>query len=42
MVMNHLKLTQPVLTCHRIYKSKMCTELKLGTFKTDNYEIKTL
>ena len=41
MVLNHLKLTQPILTCFRMYRSKMCTELKLGAFKTNHYKIKT-
>ena len=42
MVMNHLKLTQPILTCHGMYRSKTCTELKLGAFKTNNYKMKNI
>jgi len=42
MVMNDLKLTQPILTCHRMYRSKTCTELKVGAFKTNYYKIQTV
>jgi len=39
--MNHLKLTQPILTCHKMYRSKTCTELKVAAFQTNHYKIKT-